>query len=163
MTINLFLKLEEYDWPCFWSCLLEFCLNIVMHAWKTINFRKKLMGTYSVDVYVYKFVNLRNNMLKTRSSCKITIKQITSISSKEQALFWHVSLNSLWSTQYACKLNAFNIPYMYIVNDLSLTRAVSCIGERSIWQLFYNEVSGKNIMRKFILFTFKRMQEVCPL
>lgn len=57
---------------------------------------------------------------------------------------WNVCLNSLWSTQYACKLNAFNIPYMYIVNDLSLTRAVSRIGDgHEIWQLFYNEVLGK--------------------
>lgn len=52
------------------------------------------MKTYSVGVYVYKFVNLRINILKW-SSCKITIKQTASISSKEQALLWNVSLNSL--------------------------------------------------------------------
>lgn len=36
-----------------------------MYEKQLINFRKKLMGTCSVGVYVYEFVNLQINMLKT--------------------------------------------------------------------------------------------------
>lgn len=62
----VFLKLEE------WLAVLLIVSIRVLSKYsyacmknKLINFRKKLIGTCSVGVYVYEFVNLQINMLKT--------------------------------------------------------------------------------------------------